>query len=163
MTQQADMHTLAVKVGEISGQLRELIHNQNNMAQKIDGMTERLLTGPTAEDFAKLHARVDKLEAERDRCRLVRCDCRCGLRRHQRGIFQMKLIEEWRQAWRYTSVWASGAGIGVLTAWNMMPMAVRDQVPDWMEALVGGVLFGLVFLARVTAQPKAQEKINAAK
>lgn len=67
MTQQADMHTLAVKVGEISGQLRELIHNQNNMAQKIDGMTERLLTGPTAEDFAKLHARVDKLEAERDR------------------------------------------------------------------------------------------------
>jgi hypothetical protein len=75
----------------------------------------------------------------------------------------MKLIEEWRQAWRYTSVWASGAGIGVLTAWNMMPMAVRDQVPDWMEALVGGVLFGLVFLARVTAQPKAQEKINAAK
>ncbi len=75
----------------------------------------------------------------------------------------MKLIEEWRQAWRYTSVWASGAGIGVLTAWNMMPIAVRVRVPDWIEALVGGVLFGLVFLARVVAQPKAQEKINAAK
>jgi hypothetical protein len=75
----------------------------------------------------------------------------------------MKLIEEWRQAWRYTSVWASGAGIGVLTAWNMMPMAVRDQVPDWIEALVGGGIWGIVILARVVAQPKAQEKINAAK
>lgn len=75
----------------------------------------------------------------------------------------MRLIEEWRQAWRYTSVWASGAGIGVLTVWNMMPTAVRDQVPDLIEAVVGGSLFALVFLARVTAQPKAQEKINAAK
>lgn len=75
----------------------------------------------------------------------------------------MRLIEEWRQAWRYTSVWASGAGIGVLTVWNMMPTAVRDQVPDLIEAVVGGALFALVFLARVTAQPKAQEKINAAK
>ncbi len=75
----------------------------------------------------------------------------------------MRLIKEWRQAWRYTSIWASGAGIGVLTAWNMMPIAVRDRVPDWIEAVVGGALFALVFLARVTAQPKAQEKINAAK
>lgn len=75
----------------------------------------------------------------------------------------MKLIDEWRQAWRYTSVWASGVGIGALTAWNMMPAAVREAVPDWIEAIVGGGLFALVFLARVTAQPKAQEKINAAK
>lgn len=75
----------------------------------------------------------------------------------------MTLIEEWRQAWRYTSVWASGVGIGALTAWNMMPVAVRDAVPDWMEAIIGGGLFALVFLARVTAQPKTQEKIDAAK
>jgi|LUMV01.1.fsa_nt_gb hypothetical protein len=75
----------------------------------------------------------------------------------------MKLIEEWRQAWRYTSVWASGAGIGVLTVWNMMPTAVRDRVPDLIEAVVGGALWALVVLTRVIAQPKAREKINAAK
>lgn len=74
----------------------------------------------------------------------------------------MTLIDGWRQAWRYTSVWASGVGIGALTAWNMLPMAVREAVPDWIEVAIGGVLFGLVFLARVTAQPRTVEKINAA-
>lgn len=61
MTAQAELHTLAVKVGEISGQLRELIHSSNNMAQKIDGLTERILTAPTAADFEKLSARVTAL------------------------------------------------------------------------------------------------------
>lgn len=74
----------------------------------------------------------------------------------------MTLIDGWRQAWRFTSVWASGVGIGALTVWNMLPMAVREAVPDWIEILIGGVLFALVFLARVTAQPKTTEKINAA-
>lgn len=75
----------------------------------------------------------------------------------------MTLIDEWRQAWRFTSVWASGVGFSALTAWGLMPSAVREAVPDWIEIVVGGALFGVVFLARVTAQPKTQEKINAAK
>lgn len=67
MTQSAELNALAVKVGEISGQLREVIHTVNNMAQKVDGMTERLLTSPTTADFEKLSKRVDALEAERHR------------------------------------------------------------------------------------------------
>lgn len=67
MTAQSELHTLAVKVGEISGQLREVIHTTNNMAQKVDGLTERLLTAPTAADFEKLSKRVDALEAKEDR------------------------------------------------------------------------------------------------
>lgn len=67
MTAQSELHTLAVKVGEISGQLREVIHTVNNMAQKVDGMTERLLTAPTAADLEKLSKRVDALEADKDR------------------------------------------------------------------------------------------------
>lgn len=74
MTQQSDIHTLAVKVGEISGQLRELIHNMNNMSMKLDGMNDRLLTSPTHADIEKmdakiaaLAARLDLLEATRDR------------------------------------------------------------------------------------------------
>lgn len=74
----------------------------------------------------------------------------------------MKLIEEWRQAWRFTSVWASGVGFSALTAWGLMPYAVREAVPDWIEVAIGGALFAIVFLARVTAQPKAREKIDAA-
>lgn len=67
MTTQTEISTLAVKVGEISGQMRELVHAQNNMAMKLDGLTERLLTSPTKADFEKLEKRVDALEAERHR------------------------------------------------------------------------------------------------
>lgn len=74
----------------------------------------------------------------------------------------MKLIKEWRQAWRFASVWASGVGFSALTAWGLMPHAVREAVPDWIEIAIGGALFAVVFLARVTAQPKVQEAINAA-
>lgn len=73
---------------------------------------------------------------------------------------KLHLIEGWRQAWRYTSVWASGVGFSALTAWGLMPMAVRDVVPDWIEILAGGLLFAIVFLARVTAQPKATAKVS---
>jgi hypothetical protein len=72
MTAQTEIGTLAVKVGEISGQLRELIHQQNNMAMKLDGLTERMLTSPTRADFEKLEQRVEALEAERHRSDGVR-------------------------------------------------------------------------------------------
>lgn len=74
----------------------------------------------------------------------------------------MKLIDEWRQAWRFASVWASGVGFSVLTVWAIMPPAVRDVVPDWIEVVVGGLLFGGVLLARLTKQPKLKEKTDAA-
>lgn len=67
MTTPTEISTLAVKVGEISGQMRELVHAQNNMAMKLDGLTERLLTSPTKADFEKLEKRVEALEAERHR------------------------------------------------------------------------------------------------
>lgn len=70
----------------------------------------------------------------------------------------MRLIEDWRHAWRFASVWASGVGFSVLTVWTIMPPAVRDVVPDWIEVIVGAVLFGGVLLARVTDQPKIREK-----
>lgn len=70
----------------------------------------------------------------------------------------MKLIDEWRQAWRFASVWASGVGFSVLTVWAIMPPAVRDVVPDWIEVIVGGALFASVLLARVTDQPKLKGK-----
>ncbi|WOF44383.1 hypothetical protein KNJ79_05470 [Sphingopyxis indica] len=70
---------------------------------------------------------------------------------------KISLIDEWRDAWRYASVWAAGAGLSILTVWNMMPDAVRERVPDWIEILVGGALWGLVFLARVT---KKKEKTS---
>jgi len=67
MTQSAELNALAVKVGEISGQLREVVHSVNNVAQKVDGMSEKLLTAPTQADIQSLAARVALLEAEKNR------------------------------------------------------------------------------------------------
>lgn len=70
----------------------------------------------------------------------------------------MKLIDDWSLWWRFASVWASGVGFSVLTVWTIMPPAVRDVVPDWIEVIVGAALFAFVLLARVTDQPKIREK-----
>lgn len=67
MTTQTEISTLAVKVGEISGQLRELIHQQNNMAQKLEGLTTKMFETPARSDFEKLEKRVEALEAEHHR------------------------------------------------------------------------------------------------
>lgn len=67
MTAQSELHSLAVKVGEISGQLRELIHNNNNMATKVDGILRQSLLAPSAEDYAQLAQRVATLEAKENR------------------------------------------------------------------------------------------------
>lgn len=67
MTQASDIHTLAIKVGEISGQLRELIHKQNNMEQKLDGLVDRGFRSATTEDIDRLAKRIDALEAKNDR------------------------------------------------------------------------------------------------
>lgn len=73
------------------------------------------------------------------------------------------LIEEARDWWRFSSTWAAAWAIGVLTVWNMMPVAIRLVVPDWIEILVGALLWGFVMLCRLAAQPKAREKIEARK
>lgn len=64
MSQPSDIGTLAVKVGEISGQLRELIHKQNNFEMKLDGLVERSHSGPSAADFAAALSRISALEAK---------------------------------------------------------------------------------------------------
>ena len=67
MTQSNELNALAEKVGEISGQLRGLVHSQNNMSMKLNGLTEKLLAAPTQSDFQALAARVAALEADKNR------------------------------------------------------------------------------------------------
>jgi len=66
MTEPID--TTGMMLGEMKGQLRELIHNFNNMASKIDGLTERVLGAKDLPDKIKaLEDRVSKLEADKNR------------------------------------------------------------------------------------------------
>lgn len=63
----SDIGALALAVGEMRGQLRELVHQQGNMAQKIDLLTEKALLAPTMAQIEALSKRVDTLEAHKDR------------------------------------------------------------------------------------------------
>jgi len=70
-------------------------------------------------------------------------------------------IAEWREAWRFSSLWVGTVGMGVLMAWNMMPPAVRAALPDRVELFVGLFLWLALLLARIWRQPWSQAKIDA--
>lgn len=70
-------------------------------------------------------------------------------------------IAEWREAWRFSSLWAATVGFGALVVWNQMPSVVRARVPDTLEFAIGGLLWASVLLARLVKQPTSQAKIDA--
>lgn len=63
MTDPADSNSIAFALGKIDGQMREVIHTQNNMALKIDFLTKEALTAPTTAHIEALSKRVEALEA----------------------------------------------------------------------------------------------------
>lgn len=63
----SDIGALSLAVGEMRGQLREMIHGQNNMAQKVDMLAEKAWQAPTAAQYDALSKRIDALEAAKDR------------------------------------------------------------------------------------------------
>lgn len=69
-----DLGALLLAVGRLEGRVGEIVHGQNDMRQKVDGIAEKVLTAPTRDDYDKMGARVDgaisridALEAAKDR------------------------------------------------------------------------------------------------
>lgn len=56
MTQVSEDKGLAMAVGEVRGQLRELIHSVNNVSQKVDAVAEKVAVA------SNIPARVDDLD-----------------------------------------------------------------------------------------------------
>ena len=71
----SDIGALTLAVGEMRGQMRELIHTNNNMAMKVEGLTEKVLLAQAlpaevarlADVLVTALARLDALEAEKNR------------------------------------------------------------------------------------------------
>jgi hypothetical protein len=61
-----------------------------------------------------------------------------------------RLIDDWRQAWRFWSVRLSAFGAALSAAWVSMPADMRDGFPgaQW----IGLMLFISVLLARLVVQ-----------
>jgi hypothetical protein len=50
-------------LGELRGQVRELVHSVNNLSTKFDGLTREVIAlGPLAVQIAEIKAKVEKLE-----------------------------------------------------------------------------------------------------
>lgn len=71
----SDIGALTLAVGEMRGQLRELVHGQNNMASKMESLTEKVLLAQAlpvevarlADILTVVMARLDALESTKDR------------------------------------------------------------------------------------------------
>lgn len=68
----------------------------------------------------------------------------------------MKLIENWRQAWRFFSVQAQALALTVLGAWQVMPDDLRAALPPNVVYAVSMVLLVAGIVGRVVSQPKAE-------
>lgn len=68
MTDLSNPQSTELMLGEIRGQLRELIHNQNNTAQKLDGLTLLVIEMKALPaEVSALKSRVAILETESNR------------------------------------------------------------------------------------------------
>lgn len=61
-----DLGALLLAVGRLEGRVGEIVHGQNDMRQKVDGIAEKVFTAPTREDYDKLGSRVSALEAAKN-------------------------------------------------------------------------------------------------
>lgn len=69
----------------------------------------------------------------------------------------MKLIPNWRRAWRMFSVQAQALAIAVLGGWQAMPDELRAVVPAWAVLTVAMVLLVAGIVGRLIQQPKTQD------
>ena len=69
----------------------------------------------------------------------------------------MKLIPEFRKAWRMFSIQAQAIALAVLGAWQAMPQALQDKVPPAVVFSVAMVLLVAGIVGRLIYQPKVSE------
>lgn len=66
-----------------------------------------------------------------------------------------RLVDDWRQAWKWWSVRVSAFGIALSGAWVALPADTRALIPgaQW----IGLALFALTIAARLIDQPGARK------
>lgn len=68
MTQTADIQRLAGDIGELKGQMRELIHTSNNNSMKLEALSEKVITSASIPDkIVVIEARLSMLEVEKNK------------------------------------------------------------------------------------------------
>jgi hypothetical protein len=58
----------------------------------------------------------------------------------------MKLVSDWRKAWKWHSTWIAGVMAALPLAWANMPSDLKQHIPDsWMPWIA--VLMFVAFMA----------------
>lgn len=66
----------------------------------------------------------------------------------------MKLIPEWRRAWRMLSVQANTINVALLAGWSGLPARMQDAIPVGAVVALAIALLVLGTIGRIVAQPK---------
>jgi hypothetical protein len=55
----------------------------------------------------------------------------------------MKLVNDWKSAWRWHSSQAMALAAALPLVWNELPTDLRDSIPqEWMPYITAGILLG---------------------
>ena len=68
----------------------------------------------------------------------------------------LKLIPNWRKAWRMFSMQVSALGAAAVGSWGLMPPEWQAQIPTEYVRWAAGLSFVFIMLGRVIAQPVVQ-------
>ena len=66
----------------------------------------------------------------------------------------MKLVDDWKSAWRWFSVWCLTASGAAPAAWLAVPADMRDAVPATWLAASAVVISALGLVGRIVDQDK---------
>ncbi len=64
----------------------------------------------------------------------------------------MRLVKDWRQTWRYFSVWSMTATGAIQAAWLAIPEGMKASLPDNLVNAVSLVLLALGVIGRMVKQ-----------
>ena len=68
----------------------------------------------------------------------------------------MRLIPNWRRAWRMFSVQAQATATAILGGWAALPEKWQDQMPAWVPVTLACVVLVFGIVGRLVEQPKTR-------
>lgn len=68
----------------------------------------------------------------------------------------MKLVSDWRDAWRWTSMHCMTLALAVQGTWGMLEPDLRATVPYWLVATITGVILVAGIVGRLRNQTGAK-------
>lgn len=75
---------------------------------------------------------------------------------------RLRLIDDWRQAWKWSSMRFLGIGIAIQGVLQTAPGSVTQYVPQWILQTAGTISFACMIAAAFGRVTKVERKDDAA-